>query len=404
MYQNVYKYDDMKRSEHMAVRKTFGWYYFTHQIVEVIGQDCDAFLDEMFANPVANLKPGRARYTTMLNEHAEIIDDVVVFRMEEKQFWVSTLFAFKMLLWFDAHKGERDVAYKNITEQWDMYAVQGPKSRDVINSLVQNDVNEQKFFEIRDNKIGEILVKISRAGFTGEKLGFEIYVSPEQGAQIEDKLKKAAEIFAGKEVTEFQVMTLTLPAEKGFYCMRDLMHTNPFEVGLEHGIDGNRSFIGKEALADIREKGAEKEMVGFNVNQADVQINSHSGHCNRKYRAGCICETGYSNWSKKVGQCINDDWSYCEKAMSIAFQFSANSYFSVAIRITQKWCYAHRKTKVDTDKQKLQIHDDGNCGDTVFTGKGECSAVKYDGCNCNSKLIDKFGCTIYHTMHGFPQG
>lgn len=273
MYQNVYKYDDMKRSEHMAVRKTFGWYYFTHQIVEVIGQDCDAFLDEMFANPVANLKPGRARYTTMLNEHAEIIDDVVVFRMEEKQFWVSTLFAFKMLLWFDAHKGERDVAYKNITEQWDMYAVQGPKSRDVINSLVQNDVNEQKFFEIRDNKIGEILVKISRAGFTGEKLGFEIYVSPEQGAQIEDKLKKAAEIFAGKEVTEFQVMTLTLPAEKGFYCMRDLMHTNPFEVGLEHGIDGNRSFIGKEALADIREKGAEKEMVGFNVNQADVQIN-----------------------------------------------------------------------------------------------------------------------------------
>ena len=86
-------------------------------------------------------------------------------------------------------------------------------------------------------------------------------------------MKKAAEIFDGKEVTEFQVMTLTLPAEKGFYCMRDLMHTNPFEVGLEHGIDGNRSFIGKEALADIREKGAEKEMVGFNVNQADVQIN-----------------------------------------------------------------------------------------------------------------------------------
>ena len=36
MYQNVYKYDDMKRSEHMAVRKTFGWYYFTHQIVEVM--------------------------------------------------------------------------------------------------------------------------------------------------------------------------------------------------------------------------------------------------------------------------------------------------------------------------------------------------------------------------------
>ncbi len=273
MYQNVYKYDDMKRSEHMAVRETFGWYYFTHQIVEVTGQDSDVFLDEIFANPVANLKPGRARYTTMLNEQAEIIDDVVVFRMEDKRFWVSTLFAFKMLQWFDAHKKERDVAYKNITEQWDMYAVQGPKSRDVINSLTELNVNDQKFFEIRENRIDEIPVKISRAGFTGEKMGFEIYVSPAQGAQIEARLKKAEKEFNGRQVTEFQVMTLTLPAEKGFYYMRDLMHTNPFEVGLEHGIDWNRTFIGREALAEIREKGPEKEMIGFTVDQADVQIN-----------------------------------------------------------------------------------------------------------------------------------
>ncbi len=81
---NVYKYDEMKRKEHMAVRETVGWYYWTHQLLEVNGPDAAAFLDRLYANPIGNLKVGRERYTTMLNEEAEIIDDVVIFRLEEK--------------------------------------------------------------------------------------------------------------------------------------------------------------------------------------------------------------------------------------------------------------------------------------------------------------------------------
>ena len=71
MYKNIFKYDDMKRGEHMAVRKTVGWYYWTHQILEITGPDVTAFLD-------ASLSVGRDRYTTMLNENGEIIDDVVI--------------------------------------------------------------------------------------------------------------------------------------------------------------------------------------------------------------------------------------------------------------------------------------------------------------------------------------
>lgn len=276
MYQNVYKYDEMKRSEHMAVRKSFGWYYFTHHLVEVTGGDSAAFLDKMLANPIANLAVGRARYSTMLNEAAEIIDDVVVFRMEEDKFWVSTLFAHKMIPWFDAHKADATVSYENITKLWDMYAVQGPKSKDVINAIADNSVEEQKFFSIADNVIGGVPVKISRAGFTGEKFGYEIYVAPDQGAVIEKILKEKADAFEGKEVTEFQIMAMTLPTEKGFYYMRDLMHTNPFEVGLDRGIGWDKDFIGKEALLKVKEKGATREMLGFTVEQADVQIN-HKG-------------------------------------------------------------------------------------------------------------------------------
>lgn len=65
MYQNVYSHDEMKRSEHMAVRTTAGWYLFTHQLIEVQGEDATAFLDYLYANPIGNLKLTRA-----LHDHA----------------------------------------------------------------------------------------------------------------------------------------------------------------------------------------------------------------------------------------------------------------------------------------------------------------------------------------------
>lgn len=271
-YKNVYKYDDMKRSEHMAVRTNVGWYLWTHHLVEVTGEDAADFLDGIFLNNISNLKNGRERYTCMLDENAEIIDDVVIFRLEDQKFWVSTLFAHHLIPWFDAHKGEAKVEYKDITKEWDMYAVQGPQSLKVINSLATNPVDEQKFFSIADNEIHGIPVKINRAGFTGEKVGYEIYVSPENSNEMEEKIRAAVDKFDGKEVTEFQVMAWTLPTEAGLYYMRDLRHVNPFEVDLGKGINWDKEFIGKEALKKIHDEGPAREMVGFTIEEVDIHI------------------------------------------------------------------------------------------------------------------------------------
>lgn len=279
MYQNVYKYDDMKRAEHMAVRTTVGWYLWTHQIVEVTGEDCAAFLEMVFPKNIGNLAIGRERYTPMLDDNAQIIDDVVVFRMEEKKFWVSTLFRAEMFNWFAAHKGELDVAWVDVTPRWEMYAVQGPKSLKMVNTLVAAPVDEQKFFEIKVNQIDGIPVYVNRAGFTGEKLGYEIYFPKAEAPEMEKKLRALAESLGGREVTEFQVMAWTLPCEAGFYYMRDLRHTNPYEVGLTAGINWDKEFIGKEALAKIRDEGVQREVVGFTVAEADIHIKGrHMGN------------------------------------------------------------------------------------------------------------------------------
>ena len=270
---NVYKYDEMKRKEHMAVRESVGWYYWTHQLLEVSGADAAAFLDRLYACPVGNLRVGRERYTTMLNEEAEIIDDVVIFRIEEEKFWVSTLFLKKLVRWMDAQREGFEVSYEDVTPKFDMYAVQGPKSKELVNGLVETPVDELKFFSFVENKVDGVPVVVNRAGFSGEKLGYEIYIAPEKGEMLEEKLGTAAGSLGGAQVTDFQVMAWTLPTEKGFYYMRDLMHANPLEVGLDRGIGWEKEFIGKEALLKIKEEGIQNIMVGFTMEEADVRIN-----------------------------------------------------------------------------------------------------------------------------------
>lgn len=237
MYKNIFKYDDMKRSEHMAVRNAVGWYFWTHQILEITGPDVVAFLDYMYPNIIASLQVGRDRYTTMLDENGEILDDVVIMRVEEDKYWVSTLFATKTDDWWYYHQGDYDVDWSEITDEWQMVAVQGPKSRDVLEALVKDPIADQKFFSICDNEISGIPVKINRGGFTGEKWGYEIYMAPDQLEAIEALVDAEVKKHGGKQVTEFQIMAWTLPTEAGIYYMRDLAHTNPFEVGLDKNIN-----------------------------------------------------------------------------------------------------------------------------------------------------------------------
>lgn len=272
MYKNIFKYDDMKRSEHMAVRNTVGWYLWTHQLVEVTGSDVAAFLDYMFPNDIKNLAVGRERYTTMLDESGEIIDDVVVMRFEDDRFWVSTLFPTYMDDWFYEHQGDYDVEWNEITDEWHMFAVQGPRSKELVESITEESISDLKFFSHKANTIDGMSVLINRAGFTGEKWGYEIYVAADEADHLEDILRNTAPKFEGKQVTEFQIMAWTLPTEAGFYYMRDLRHTNPFEVGLAANINWDKDFVGKKALLKVKENGPAREMVGFEVPEADIYI------------------------------------------------------------------------------------------------------------------------------------
>lgn len=264
------KVDAHMRREHETIRNHVGFYNFTHQLLEVTGPEAGKFLDRIFVNSIEDCEVGMAKYTTMLNEDGEITDDVIVFRLEEEKFWVSTLFIQEMIDWFDSHKENYDVSYEEITEDVSMYAVQGPKSREFLNTILRDDISDIRYQGIKDNMIEDIEVKVARAGFTGE-LGYEIYVVPACNAFMEEKLCETGHEFEVDMITSDAVLS-SLPREKGYVLMSDLEGINPIEAGFGWSVDWDTDFIGKDVLTKVKEEGPKRSLLGFTVQDDEAEI------------------------------------------------------------------------------------------------------------------------------------
>jgi len=269
------KTDMEMRKDHETVRNQVGYYDFTHELLEVTGEQREQFLDRIFVNSVGATDPGGAQYTTMLDEDAVILDDVIVFRVSDETYWVSTLDIDSMIEWFDKNSSNYKVEYKNITDSNVMYAVQGPKSRKVLNQFLEKDISDLSWFSITDNKVDGVPVKVARAGFTGE-LGFEIYVNPDNKDLIVDKLKDAGEPYGIREITT-NASLKSLPVEKGYVLMSDVGGTNPLEAGFGWSIDWDTNFIGKKALQKAKEDGVNRKLRNFELKEDSDDIEIEEG-------------------------------------------------------------------------------------------------------------------------------
>lgn len=258
----LFKEDMIARKEHQAVRENAGWYRWTHDLVDVKGEDAEAFLDKLFVGAVAAAPVGKTKYTTMLNEDGKIIDDTIVMHMGENHFWVSTLYAPQFLKWADAHRSGEDIHCEDRSQAIDMYAVQGPNSGKIMNALVKAPVDDLKRFAIADNEIDGITVKVHRSGFTGE-LGYEIYCEIADTDAVAEAIRAACAKFDAPEITTLEVYVRSLPVEKGFALRQDMYGLSPFACGLGWSVKFDKDFIGKDALLREQETGPAYKLVGL---------------------------------------------------------------------------------------------------------------------------------------------
>lgn len=298
--------ETLRRDEHNAVRERVGYHDFTHQMLKAEGPDAGAFMDKMFVNDISGADVGQGVYTSMLNEEGKMIDDVIIFRMKDNMYWISTLYIEEMLAFFDKFSDGYDVKFTDIKDITVMYAVQGPDSLKTLNKILDDNIDDLKFTRIVSNKIDDVSVEVANFGFTGET-GFELYFAPEDIEAVEKKLEEAGKEFDIMEVTT-DVPLSSLPTEYGLKIMRDFENLDPFEANLGWTVDWKSDFFGKEAIKDSKENGPKKNLFGFMVDDDDAEVALESDVLKDGEKVGHVTNYTYGfTVGKNIGFAVIDN-------------------------------------------------------------------------------------------------
>jgi len=220
LYTSIYE-------EHLATRQAAGLFDVSHMgVYEVSGADAVSFLDSVCANDVSTLLPGESLYGHLLTPEAQVIDDMLIYRRAADKFlvvanasnddkartWMENVRDGKVKVdnarpWVRAYGYQAVIRNLRDTQAGaDMrvdIALQGPKSRDVLLALGADAETQARLTKLNrtqlcDAKLGNFDLIVSRTGYTGEKLAFELFVHPERAADLWNAILKAGEPFGVK--------------------------------------------------------------------------------------------------------------------------------------------------------------------------------------------------------------
>ncbi|GIW11136.1 MAG: aminomethyltransferase [Dehalococcoidia bacterium] len=255
-------------AEHQAVRRGTGVFDTSHMgQVLVRGARAGAWLDWVLPNDIAALAVGQARYTPLLAPDGGIIDDLMVYRTDEEEYLLVVNAGGREgdLAWFEAQCWP-GVHLEPRYEGWTMLAVQGPTAVAMVTGLAGDDLTRLPRFAIRPSTLAGRPAWVARTGYTGED-GVELFVRDEDGAVIWPALLAAGAVPCGLGARD----TLRLEAALPLYGHELDRTTNPFEAGLGWTVKlQKREFIGRAALLAIRERGIQRRLVGFRMEERGI--------------------------------------------------------------------------------------------------------------------------------------
>lgn len=299
------KNDVVRRLDHEQIRKRVAVYDFTMGLMEIKGKDARAFLEEMCVNDIGRLVPGQVKYTSMLNEQAQMIDDVTVYCFHDEKFWMISAFKDDTLLWFNDHRGKRAVSFEDLSEEIVLWSIQGPEARRLLSSCMVQDMTDMKYYTFMENEVSRVPVILSRTGFTGE-LGFEIFADKNRIDRIVETLLKAGKKHRARLI-ESDVTLESVPTEKGLITIRDFRGNNPLELGMDWSVKWDKDFIGKEALEKVKKAGVGRKLMGFVTENDEIDIENDSPVKIKGKAVGKVTTANYGyTIEKSIGYCLLD--------------------------------------------------------------------------------------------------
>lgn len=261
------QYEGIK-AEHEAVRTRAGLFDVSHMgeiIVE--GPHAVAEVDRLVTNDVSKLPVGAALYTVCCNEAGHILDDLIVYRLEEDKVLVvcNASNRAKIVAHFAA-RISLQTPWNDVSDAWALLALQGPKAVDVLRDLgASTDVLELPSFHVVRTTLAGVDLWVARTGYTGED-GFELFCASDDAVTLWRALFAPGQAHGLRPVGLGARDTLRLEAKLMLYGNDITEQTNPFEAGLGWVVKLDAGdFIGKEALQSIKATGTDRKLVGFEM-------------------------------------------------------------------------------------------------------------------------------------------
>lgn len=260
--------------EHQAVRKNAGVFDVSHMGEFILkGEKALELIQQLTTNDAAKLTAGKAQYSCMTTEAGGIIDDLLIYCLQENQSYMIVVNASnieKDWSWIEQHNKSLQggaVEMHNISDQTCLLAVQGPNATKLLQPLTEMDILNLKYYTfVKGRFAGVDNVLISATGYTGAG-GVEIYF--ENNDDNAEKIWNAIfELGAPQGLKPVGLAARdTLRLEMGFCLYGNDINssTTPLEAGLGWITKFNKDFTGKAALQQQKENGVDKKLVGFEM-------------------------------------------------------------------------------------------------------------------------------------------
>jgi len=255
--------------EHYAVREKVGLFDVSHMgEVTVKGKDAERYVNHIFTNDVTDMPTGRILYGMMCYENGGTVDDLLVYKMGENDFFlvINAANIDKDWAWMQENAKGFDIDLQNRSDFYGQIAIQGPEAEHIVETVLGIPCKDMIFYTCKEITITQhpspnTLIIISRTGYTGED-GFEIYGSHDFIRDCWDKLIAAGVQACGLGCRD------TLRFEVGLPLYGDELseEITPIMAGLGMFVKLDKAeFIGKDALAKQKAEGPVKKLVGIEL-------------------------------------------------------------------------------------------------------------------------------------------
>ena len=285
------RYQMSEKFEYFAIRNAAGL-YDTSPLYKYrfSGPDAERYLAGVLARDTRKLAVGRAHYTVWCDDRGFVIEDGVLLRLAETEYLLSA--AEPNLAYFQGLAGSLDVSIEDVTEDWGILSIQGPRSREIL-AAVAPAIADLGYFAVTRTKLAGVDVIVSRTGYTGD-LGYEIWTPADGALKVWDALWEVGEpralipfgmtalymarIEAGLILLDVDFHSSryawvdadrSTPVELGFgWMFRDLAPGAPSANG--HGDASGRAFIGRDAIRrELHERTSRWQLTGLVVDWKD---------------------------------------------------------------------------------------------------------------------------------------